>query len=53
VPPPVIKENKNELKNYVTSTGTIRFPNDKPLPIALIKKLIKSRMKINEARKRK
>jgi uncharacterized protein YdhG (YjbR/CyaY superfamily) len=53
VPPPVIKENKNKLKNYETSTGTIRFPNDKPLPIALIKKLIKSRMKINEARKRK
>jgi len=53
VPPPVIQENKSELKNYETSTGTVRFPNDKPLPLALIKKLIKSRMKINEARKGK
>jgi uncharacterized protein YdhG (YjbR/CyaY superfamily) len=50
VPPPAIEENKNELKNYETSIGTVRFPNDKPLPIPLIKKLIKSRMKINEAR---
>lgn len=53
VPPPVIEENKSELKNYETSTGAVRFPNDEPLPIALIKKLIKSRMKINEARKGK
>lgn len=53
VPPPVVEENKRELKNYETSTGTVRFPNVEPLPIALIKKLIKSRMKINEARKGK
>jgi len=53
VPSPVIEENKSKLKNYETSTGTVRFPNDKPLPIVLIKKLIKSRIKINEARKGK
>jgi uncharacterized protein YdhG (YjbR/CyaY superfamily) len=53
IPSPVIEENKRELKNYETSTGTVRFPNDTPLPIALIKKLIKARMKINEAKKRK
>jgi len=39
---------KNQLKNYSTSKGTIRFPLDKKLPITLIKKLIRARMKVNE-----
>ena len=33
---------KEELKNYSTSKGTIRFAVDEPLPEALIKKLVKS-----------
>ena len=33
---------KEELKNYSTSKGTIRFAVDEPLPAALIKKLVKS-----------
>jgi uncharacterized protein YdhG (YjbR/CyaY superfamily) len=36
---------KKELKDYDTSKGTIRFPLDKPLPVGLIRKLIKARMK--------
>jgi uncharacterized protein YdhG (YjbR/CyaY superfamily) len=48
----VIEEHKSELKNYETATSTIRFPIDKPLPIALIKKLIKAKMKKNEAKSR-
>jgi uncharacterized protein YdhG (YjbR/CyaY superfamily) len=52
IPPPVIEEHKSELKNYETATSTIRFPIDKPLPIALIKKLIKAKMKKNEAKSR-
>jgi len=39
-----------ELKRYETSKGTIRFPANKPLPAALIKKLVKARIKENEAR---
>ena len=48
IPPPVIENHREELKNYSTAKATIRFPLDKKLPIALIKKLIKVRMIRNE-----
>ena len=41
---------KEELKPYDTSKGTIRFPIDKPLPATLVKKLVRARIKENEAR---
>lgn len=40
----VIAAFKDELKPFHTSKGTIHFPVDKPLPTALIKKLIKARV---------
>ncbi|MDQ2975239.1 MAG: DUF1801 domain-containing protein [Acidobacteriota bacterium] len=51
--PAVIKAHQEELKSYKTSKGTIRFPSDKSLPAALVKKLIKTRIQENEARARK
>ena len=41
----------DELKNFPTSKGTIRFAPDKPLPATLLKKLIKSRIRENERKK--
>ena len=44
---------KEELKNYSTSKGTIRFAVDKPLPATLIKKLVKSAIAEKEKLKKK
>ncbi len=41
----IIKLFSKELKDYKTSTGAVQFLKDKPLPKALIKKLIKAREK--------
>ncbi len=44
----VIEAFKNELKGFSTSKGTVHFPTDKPLPTALVKKLVKARVAQNE-----
>jgi uncharacterized protein YdhG (YjbR/CyaY superfamily) len=46
----VMEAHQEELKRYDTSKGTIRFPVNKPLPAALLKKLVKTGIKQNEAR---
>ena len=39
-----IRAHRAALKAYSTSTGTIRFPIDQPLPAALVRKLVKTRV---------
>ena len=46
----VIEALANELTGFSTSKGTIHFPINKPLPIALIKKLVKTRIAQIEGR---
>jgi uncharacterized protein YdhG (YjbR/CyaY superfamily) len=40
----IIEKFKSDLKPFSKSKGTIHFPTDKPLPTALIKKLVKARV---------
>jgi uncharacterized protein YdhG (YjbR/CyaY superfamily) len=40
----VIAAFKDELKPFKTSKGTIQFSVDKPLPAALVRKMVKARM---------
>jgi uncharacterized protein YdhG (YjbR/CyaY superfamily) len=48
----VMDKFKDELKRFSTSKGTIQFPLDKPLPIALIKRLVKERVRQIESKQR-
>jgi uncharacterized protein YdhG (YjbR/CyaY superfamily) len=43
-PGSVLETVKDELKDYDTSKGTVRFRADKPLPPALVRKLVKLRI---------
>ena len=48
----VIGEFKDELKDFSTSKGTIHFPIGNPLPVALIKSLVKARVQQNKSKQR-
>ena len=43
-----IEAHKRELQSYQTSKGTIRFTVDEPLPVTLVTKLVKTRIKLNQ-----
>jgi uncharacterized protein YdhG (YjbR/CyaY superfamily) len=47
-----IRKFKKELSNYGTSTGTIRFRKDKPVPKSLIAKIVKFRLRANLEKKK-
>jgi uncharacterized protein YdhG (YjbR/CyaY superfamily) len=49
----VIDAFADELKNFSTSKGTVHFPLDKPLPVTLIKKMVKLRVAESEKKSRK
>src|SRR6266446_3048916 len=39
-----LKKFRNELRDFQTSKGTLRFSPDNALPVALVKKLVKARV---------
>jgi uncharacterized protein YdhG (YjbR/CyaY superfamily) len=49
----VLETFRDELKGFTTSKGTVQFPIVKPLPIALIKKLVKARVAENDSKHRR
>ncbi len=38
---------QDQLKKYKSSKGAVQFPIDKPLPLALIRKIVRYRVKEN------
>jgi uncharacterized protein YdhG (YjbR/CyaY superfamily) len=53
IPPPVIAEHKAELKSYVTAKATVQLPLSKKLPIKLVQRLVRARVKKNEQKIKK
>jgi uncharacterized protein YdhG (YjbR/CyaY superfamily) len=47
--PAVMDAHGDELASYDTSKGTVRFPPDKPLPDALVAKLVRARLAETDA----
>jgi len=50
ITPPVMRPVEKELRGYETSKGTLRIPFDKPLSAALVKKLVKARLRVMNGR---
>lgn len=46
-----VAEFTDELKDYETSKGTVRFPLDKPLPLDLVRKITAFRVMQNTPKK--
>jgi uncharacterized protein YdhG (YjbR/CyaY superfamily) len=47
-----IKAFREELASFETAKGTVRFPINRPLPLSLIRKIVKYRVKENLQRDR-
>jgi uncharacterized protein YdhG (YjbR/CyaY superfamily) len=39
----LLRAHRIDVSGYETSTGTVRLPLDEPLPVALVKRLVKAR----------
>jgi uncharacterized protein YdhG (YjbR/CyaY superfamily) len=49
----VIEALGDQLTPHISGKGTVRFEADKPLPIALVKKIVQARLEENAARRRR
>ncbi|MDR8393734.1 DUF1801 domain-containing protein [Aliifodinibius sp. S!AR15-10] len=47
--PTGVKAFQDELSEYETSKGAIKFPNEKPLPLGLISRIVAFRVEENSA----
>ncbi len=47
----VVQDYKDELEGFEISKGTIRFQPDKPIPPAVVRKLVKARAAAHEKKK--
>lgn len=45
----IVEAFRDDLRDYDTSKGTIRFQAEQPLPVALVKKLVRARIAENES----
>jgi uncharacterized protein YdhG (YjbR/CyaY superfamily) len=43
-----LKKFRNELRGFQRSKGTLRFSPEKPLPVALLKALVRARVRENQ-----
>lgn len=48
IPPPIIDDFKNELKNFKTTKSSVHLPLTEALPRELIEKMIKARIAWND-----
>jgi uncharacterized protein YdhG (YjbR/CyaY superfamily) len=46
--PPVVEKHKDELAGYVTTKSAVHLPLDREIPVALVKKLVRARVKMND-----
>jgi len=49
----LLNDFKDDIKGFETSTGTIRFTPEKPIPNDLITKIVMARLAENEAKQRR
>lgn len=48
----LLDELQDELAPWRTAKGTLQFPHDRPLPLPLVKKIVKARVAANAAKSR-
>jgi uncharacterized protein YdhG (YjbR/CyaY superfamily) len=42
--PSAIEAFKNELSSYIAAKGSVKFPLDRPIPLGLVRKIVKFRV---------